>query len=174
MIFRILGIRNPSDRDCEIAGYMVEYMTMYGIDSIVREAMYLAQIGHESGRLKYLEEIASGKAYEGRTDLGNTQKGDGVRFKGRGLIQVTGRNNYRECGEWIGEDLIAHPEMLCKPKYAVLSSLWYWDTRGLNAYADRDDLIGCTKVINGGLNGYEDRKELYVRAIDLLSQEDDL
>lgn len=174
IIFKVFGIRNPSARDLEATGYIVQYMKDYSIDTLLRQAMYLAQVGHESGRLRYLEEIASGKAYEGRSDLGNVHKGDGVRYKGRGLIQVTGRYNYQRCGQWLGIDLISQPELLATPEWAVKSSIWFWVVHNLNAYADRDDLKGCTGIINGGYNGLEDREELYVRAINLLSQEDDL
>ena len=93
---------------------------------------FIAQIGHESGQLKYSEEIASGKAYEGRKDLGNTQQGDGVKFKGRGLIQITGRFNYIQLSKDLGEDFIKNPELLSTPKYAVQSACWFWNKNKLN------------------------------------------
>lgn len=163
-IFKLYGVKDEG-RNAVLVDLMIRYMPQVRITNIARVASYLAQIGHESGRLRYLEEIASGKAYEGREDLGNVRPGDGVRFKGRGLIQVTGRYNYQRCGEWLGIDLIANPGMLAEPEWAVRSSLWYWDVHDLNSYADRDDLRGQTRVINGGYNGYEDRRRLYVEAL---------
>lgn len=166
-IASLYGIR-PEGRNKELIGLMLELMPSIKISTVTRIASYLAQVGHESGRLKYLEEIASGRAYEGRTDLGNVHKGDGVRYKGRGLIMVTGRYNYRRCGEWLGIDLESQPQLLSEPEWAVKSSLWFWDTHDLNAYADNDDLRGQTKVINGGYNGYEDRQKLYVEALMMM------
>ena len=108
------------------------FMPIYKIDSAKQVAAFIAQIGHESGQLKYSEEIASGKAYEGRKDLGNTQQGDGVRFKGRGLIQITGRFNYIQLSKDLGEDFIKNPELLSTPKYAVQSACWFWNKNKLN------------------------------------------
>ena len=122
-----------------------------------RQTMFLAEVAVESGELRYVEEIASGAAYEGRADLGNSQPGDGVRFKGRGLIQITGRFNYEKCGAALGLDLIASPELLCTPENASRSAAWFWQTHGCNELADADNFRRVTLVINGGLNGYEDR-----------------
>ena len=108
------------------------FMPKYAIDSDDEIAAFVAQIGHESGQLKYAEEIASGKAYEGRRDLGNTQQGDGVKFKGRGLIQITGRFNYTQLSKDLGEDFIKHPKLLSIPKYAVQSACWFWNKNKLN------------------------------------------
>ena len=108
------------------------FMPKCGIDSDKEVAAFIAQIGHESGQLRYVEELASGKAYEGRKDLGNTQVGDGVRFKGRGLIQITGRANYTQLSKDLGEDFIKHPELLSTPKYAVQSACWFWNKNKLN------------------------------------------
>ena len=110
------------------------FMPKYAIDSDKQVAAFIAQIGHESGQLKYAEEIASGKAYEGRKDLGNTQGGDGIRFKGRGLIQITGRFNYIQLSKDLGEDFIKTPELLSTPKYAVQSACWFWNKNKLNDY----------------------------------------
>lgn len=123
----------------------------------LRLAHFLAQIAHESGSLRYTEEIASGEAYEGRTSLGNTQPGDGRRYKGRGLIQLTGRANYRDCGKALGLPLEAQPELLAAPREACLSAGWYWESRGLNGIAETDDARKITRIINGGFNGLEDR-----------------
>jgi len=135
-------------------------MFQFDINTPLREAHFLAQIGHESGRLIYTHEIASGSEYEGRKDLGNTEVGDGRRFKGRGLIQVTGRTNYKSCGDALGIDFINSPELLEVPQNAALSAAWFWSIRKLNELADADNLIAITKKINGGLNGLDDRKLL--------------
>ena len=108
------------------------FMLEYDIDTDKRIAAFIAQIGHESGQLRYVEELASGAAYEGRKDLGNTQKGDGKRFKGRGLIQITGRFNYALISKDLGEDFISNPELLSTPKYAVQSACWFWNKNKLN------------------------------------------
>ena len=107
-------------------------MPIYKIDTEKRVAAFIAQIGHESGYLRYSEEIASGKAYEGRRDLGNIYAGDGIKYKGRGLIQITGRYNYAQLSKDLGEDFIKNPELLSTPKYAVQSACWYWNYKKLN------------------------------------------
>lgn len=141
----------------------------YGIlDSDLRLAHFMGQCAHESGGFRYMEEIASGAAYEGRKDLGNTEPGDGRRYKGRGPIQLTGRANYRSFGRRLGLDFESHPEMVAYPSVGLLVALAYWDERGLNALADRDDLVGITRTINGGTNGIEDRRRLTARAKSLL------
>lgn len=117
--------------------YLNKYMGEYEINSSVRVAAFLAQIGHESAQLRYVEEIASGAAYEGRKDLGNTQKGDGVKYKGRGLIQITGRANYQEISKAFGIDFISNPELLSTPEYAVKSACWWWYNKKLNTLADK-------------------------------------
>jgi putative chitinase len=142
-------------------------MSARGIDTPLRQAHFLAQIGHESGELRYTEEIASGDAYEGRRDLGNSEPGDGRRFKGRGLIQLTGRANYRAYGLSIGVDLLAGDaaaRVATDPALAVDVACWFWTTRRLNELADRDDVEAITRRINGGLNGLDDRKRLLARA----------
>lgn len=135
----------------------------------VRESMFIAQVAHESGGFHYVRELASGEAYEGRADLGNTENGDGVRFKGRGLIQITGRGNYRACGDALGLDLVSSPELLEQPGNAARSAGWFWHSRGLNAIADRGDFIAITKRINGGLNGLPDRQAYLKRAEAVLA-----
>lgn len=143
------------------------HMGKYRVNTPLRIAHFLAQVGHESLSLRYTEEIASGHAYEGRIDLGNTQKGDGIRFKGRGLIQLTGRNNYEEYGAHARLNLTkaGNENLIAKiPKYAVDVSLWFWDRRNLNTYADNDDLRSVTRRVNGGYNGLDDRKQYLDRA----------
>lgn len=139
-------------------------MHEFHINSPLRQAAFIAQIAHESGELRYVEEIASGIAYEHRKDLGNTQPGDGMKFKGRGLIQITGRNNYLECGKALGVDLITNPELLETNDMACRSAAWFWASRGLNDLSDRGDFERITKRINGGLNGYQERLVYHARA----------
>lgn len=139
-------------------------MQEFHINSPIRQAAFIAQIAYESGELRYVEEIASGSAYEGRKDLGNTQPGDGMKYKGRGLIQITGRNNYHECGKAIGVDLITNPELLETNDMACRSAAWFWASHGLNDLADKGDFERITKRINGGLNGYQERLAYHARA----------
>jgi putative chitinase len=127
------------------------------ITTPARRAAFLAQLAHESGELRYMEEIASGAAYEGRKDLGNTQPGDGVRYKGRGPIQLTGRNNYRAAGKALGLDLEGDPTLAAEPAVGCRVAAWYWRTRGLNALADRGAYFAITRKINGGYRGLEAR-----------------
>ncbi|MBP3343015.1 MAG: glycoside hydrolase family 19 protein [Bacteroidales bacterium] len=144
--------------------HLKKYCREYRINTPERFSAFLAQIGHESGRLFYVEEIASGAAYEGRLDLGNSEPGDGVRYKGRGLIQLTGRFNYTILSDDTGIDFISNPQLLTEPQYAVMSACWYWNRHNLNHFADRGDLRSITKIINGGYNGLADRDYLYRRA----------
>jgi putative chitinase len=132
-------------------------MGEFEINSPARQASFIAQIGHESGQFRYVRELASGAAYEGRADLGNTMKGDGTRFRGRGLIQITGRANYKACGAALGLDLILYPELLEQPMYACRSAGWFWKTHGLNELADAGDQVKVTRRINGGTNGLGER-----------------
>lgn len=141
----------------------------FQINTPQRVRMFIAQIGHESGQLHYVEELASGKAYEGRKDLGNTQPGDGVRFKGRGLIQITGRTNYEKVGVALNADFIDNPQLLEQPEYAARSAGWFWASHNLNALADMGLFETITRRINGGLNGYADRYKLYQLAMQYIN-----
>jgi putative chitinase len=155
-------------------------LNTYDILTPARQLSFLAQVSHESGGFFYTEELASGTAYEGRRDLGNTQPGDGVKFKGRGLIQITGRTNYTALGKAFQIDLVNDPSLLagknshaCTPdqlKYAALSAGWFWHGANLNAIADNIDVAhpideganlenfkAITRRINGGYNGLADR-----------------
>jgi putative chitinase len=145
-------------------------MDLYHINTQARAAAFLAQLAHESGELRYVQELASGAAYEGRDDLGNTEVGDGVRYKGRGLIQVTGRANYMDCSLALFDDyrLLDEPALLESPKYAVLSAAWFWKSHNLNALADKGDFKGITRKINGGYNGLADRERYHKRALEAL------
>lgn len=145
----------------------------YGIVTPARIAAFLAQIGHESGRLRYTREIwgptPAQRRYEGRADLGNTEPGDGRRFMGRGLIQLTGRANYAAASNALGEDFTAFPALLETPKWASRSAAWFWHSRGLNAIADAGDFDTITRRINGGQNGRADRIALHGRAVALIA-----
>lgn len=143
-------------------------MLEFDIATQARAAAFLAQVLHESGGLRYFEEIASGAAYEGRRDLGNTQRGDGRRFKGRGPIQLTGRSNYSWASKALGIDLIAHPQRAAEHKIGWRIAGLYWKSRGLNELADRGDFQQITRRINGGFNGDADRRRLHaiVKRVD--------
>ena len=147
-------------------------MNRYQIIGTKRVAAFIAQIGHESGQLKYVKEIwgptAAQAKYEGRKDLGNTVAGDGSKYRGRGLIQITGRANYMACGEGLGLDLIKQPELLEKPQYACMSAAWFWATKGLSTLADAGKFDTITSRINGGQNGAADRQALYAKALKVL------
>ena len=148
-------------------------MNHYQIVGLKRVAAFIAQIGHESGQLKYAKEIwgptKAQTKYEGRADLGNTLAGDGFKYRGRGLIQITGRANYAECGEALDLDLINQPELLEKPQNACMSAAWFWASRGLNTLADAGKFDTITRRINGGLNGAADRRALYAQALKVLA-----
>lgn len=145
---------------------LTEAMAEFGIDTPVRQAAFLAQVAHESGSLRYVREIANGKAYEGRADLGNTEPGDGPRFRGRGLIQITGRTNYRACSVALfgDERLLSRPELLEETVAACRSAAWFWWSHGLNTLADTGQFRAITRKINGGFNGYADRLAAFERA----------
>ena len=148
-------------------------MDEFGIsENVERETAFIAQIAHESGQFRYVRELASGAAYEGRRDLGNTEAGDGVRYKGRGLIQITGRANVAACSTALfgyPSKLLTEPELLEQPGYACRSAAWFWSTHGLNELADIGDFLHITRRINGGTNGYPDRLAYYERAKEALA-----
>lgn len=163
----------PLARAQKWAPALTEAMAGGLINTRLRQATFLAQIGHESGSLVYSKELGGTSyfaKYDGRKDLGNTQTGDGARFCGRGLIQVTGRANYAKCSQTLfGDDrLLKNPEFLEQPDWAAKSAVWYWSTRNLNALADQDRFTDITKAINGGTNGLEDRKARYRLALSVL------
>lgn len=140
-------------------------MTEFGIDTPQRQASFLAQVAHESCQLRLTRELwgptPTQKGYEGRVDLGNTYPGDGFRYRGRGLIQITGRANYRACGAMLGFDLLNHPELLEVPTLASRSAAWFWRTRNLNSLADAGEQVEICKRINGGKNGLQERLDFY-------------
>ena len=149
-------------------------MTHRQINTPKRQAAFLAQVGHESGQLQYVRELG-GDQYLAKYDtgnlavnLGNTPQadGDGQRYRGRGLIQITGHNNYLRCSLALfgDERLLRTPELLEQPQWAAESAAWFWWVRDLNILADRDDFEAITRKINGGLNGLADRLHLWERA----------
>jgi predicted chitinase len=144
-------------------------MVAGGITTLPRIAAFLAQILFESGHFQFLREIASGEAYEGRKDLGNTQPGDGVRYKGRGFIQLTGRANYRAAGKDLGVDIESNPDLAEQPELAARLAVWFWTLRNINAKADVGDFVGVTRLVNGGTRGLEGRTALYESAKAVLS-----
>jgi len=139
----------------------------FGITNNVVLAMFLGQIMHESGGGIWLTELASGEEYQGRTDLGNTAPGSGVKYKGRGFIQITGLFNYEAATKALGHDFVNNPTDLALPKWAALSAAWYWSSHGLTEKAQPgtlDAFVACTKVINGGTNGEADREMYWGKA----------
>ena len=154
--------------------FLNETLVKYQINTPLRISHFLSQLLHESGNFKYSEEIATGAAYEGRKDLGNNQPGDGKRFKGRGLIQITGRNNYKKYSDFVDVDFLSRSNMLSEPKYAMDSAGHFWVTKivsgnNLNYYADQNNFIKLTYFINGGTNGLRDRYEKLIKCFDLFN-----
>lgn len=146
----------------------------YAIDSRLRIAHFMGQVTHECAGFRTTEEFASGAAYEGREDLGNTEPGDGKRYKGRGLIQLTGRDNYRRIGQRLGLPLEQQPTLAGDPEVSLRIACEYWQDRDINVAADRDDLVAATRLVNGGLNGLEDRRQYLRRAKEALARIDGL
>ncbi|MBV4534126.1 glycoside hydrolase family 19 protein [Pseudomonas sp. SWRI107] len=153
-------------------------MVKWGIVTPLRKRAFLAQVGHESGQLRYVRELGNDQ-YLAKYDsgklaarLGNTPEadGDGQKYRGRGLIQVTGYANYQRCGEALGLDLLAHPELLEQPEHAADSAGWFWHQASLNSLADKGPSAfeTITRRINGGLNGLDDRLAIYKRAEQVL------
>jgi len=152
--------------------YIVPAMEKGRINTPDRVAAFLAQLAHESGEYRYMEELADGGAYEGRADLGNVLPGDGPRFKGHGPIQITGRANHRACGQALGLDLESDPTLLTRPEYGTASAVWFWTIGNkkidLSLLADRGWFKAITRVINGGLTGLSDRRNYWDRNRALL------
>lgn len=147
-----------------------------GCTTVERAAMWFGQVGEESGGLKWMEELASGAEYNGRVDLGNTQSGDGPRFKGRGPIQVTGRHNYTVLSQWAFDKglvptstyFVDNPNQLSSDQYGFVGVTWYWTTqRPMNDAADARDIVRATKYVNGGTNGLADRTQRWQHALAL-------
>jgi predicted chitinase len=149
--------------------FLVQAMIHCEISTPLRAAAFLAQIAHESAELRFMQELwgptAQQKKYEPPSDLakslGNTQPGDGFRYRGRGPIQITGRDNYKKYGDLLGVDLIGNPDLAAQPEYAFQTAGLFWKMRGLNELADAEDFTTITKRINGGLNGLAERERYY-------------
>ena len=178
---------------------LTDTFAKYGINTIQRQAAFIGQCGHESNNFKVLEEnlhysakglmatwpsrfdqataekmannpeMIANKVYGGRADLGNTQDGDGAKFHGRGLIQLTGRSNVTVCGDALGQPFSEHPELLLEPQWACMSAGWFWNKRNLNELADNEDWTSITKRINGGTIGLQDRIDRIHKAMDILA-----
>ena len=162
----------PASRRAEYLPFIQQAMVEFEINSYLRETAFLAQLAHESAELRYMEEIASGAAYEGRKDLGNTQPGDGRRFKGRGPIQLTGRANYIKYGDLLGLDLVSDPTLAGTKEVGFRIAGQFWKLNGLNELADHQQFKLITKRINGGYNGLDDRLKYYQRARKVMTRDD--
>jgi putative chitinase len=141
----------------EAGAVLAATLESYDITSRLRIAHFLGQTCEESAGYRTTEEFASGREYEGRQDLGNTQKGDGPRYKGRGLLQLTGRANYADYGKALGVDLVNNPTLAAQPALSLKIACEYWKRHDINADCDRDDAQAVTRKVNGGLNGLSDR-----------------
>lgn len=161
------------DRATTFLPHLEDAMHEFQINTNARQAPFLAQIGHESGGLHWLVELwgptASQARYETRYDLGNVAPGDGFKYRGRGLIQLTGRGNYQRCGDALGVNLIDHPELLGEPALACRSAGWFWQAHGCNELADAGLFEKITRRVNGGLTGYAERLALWDRAKAVLA-----
>lgn len=177
-IARIAG-RPANDNLRSVARALTDHGTRVGLARPHRLAHFLAQVLHETGRGRWDRELwgptPAQARYEGRADLGNDRPGDGARYKGRGAIQITGRDNYRQFTRWArsldprAPDFEADPEAVLTDPWEGLSAIWYWSTRNLNAIADEGDVDGVGGMVNAGRrgrmpNGAEDRRALYTRA----------
>ena len=176
---------------------LADTFAKYGINTSQRQACFIGQCMHESNGFRVLEEnlyysanalmrtwpsrfpdedtadkfannpekIAN-KVYGGR--MGNVEDGDGWKYHGRGLIQITGKDNYANCGSGLGVDLLSNPEWVATPEYASLSAGWFWNKKGLNELADVMDIETMTKRINGGTLGIDDRKAKIYKVMDAI------
>lgn len=142
-----------------IGPVLASMLEAYEINNINRIANFLGQTCHESAGFRTTEEFATGEAYEGRADLGNNQPGDGVRFKGRGLIQLTGRANYARMSKVLGIDLVGDPKHAADPVLSLKIACEFWKQKNLNPLADTNALSSITRRINGGLTGLDARAE---------------
>ncbi|HIK53229.1 MAG TPA: C39 family peptidase, partial [Oscillatoriales cyanobacterium M59_W2019_021] len=167
-LIQIAGGNAPADRLRELTPGLNETLQRFQINTPLRICHFIAQVAHESDCFNAMEEYASGKDYEGRSDLGNVQPGDGVKFKGRGLIQLTGRANYEKFSQAMNLDFVSQPEVVAQAPYAIMVAGWFWDNNQLNPDADNDDIETVTRVINGGYNGLDDRRNYLQRAKSVL------
>ncbi|MCR8695337.1 glycoside hydrolase family 19 protein [Rhodococcus rhodochrous] len=160
----------PAEKVEQFIAPLNDAMARSGIDNPVRQAAFIAQLAVESDSFRTFEEYASGRAYEGRADLGNTHPGDGERYKGRGAIQITGRHNYEKVSEHIGVDFVAHPELLAAPENAFTTAAWYWTSRNLNEVADTAGIVRVSELVNGGHHALGRRIDDFKRGLDVLLQ----
>jgi putative chitinase len=168
---RVLHAMAPHARPSILDGFaqsLPRVCAEYDISTPLRQAHFLAQCCHESAGFATTEEYASGRAYEGRRDLGNVKAGDGPLFKGRGLIQLTGRANYQAEGDKLGVEFIKDPELAGEFPWAALTAGLYWQKRGINRFADADDIARVTRAVNGGYNGLDSRKAYLAKAKRIL------
>lgn len=150
-----------------VFAFLWPVLEKYEINTPLRIAAFLAQIIYESGSFRYSKEVGSGAVYEGRLDLGNINKGDGIKFKGRGWIQVTGRSNYTIMAEKFNIDCVNHPEILEETRWASETAGYYWKSHNLNEFADHGDFREITRKINGGYNGLQGRMDIYNQALNV-------
>ena len=167
-LFDYMARRPLGERGDLLAKGAVQWLQPYSINTELRLAHWIAQATHETGDFNYMREIwgptAAQKRYEGRKDLGNTHPGDGAKYLGRGIFQLTGRANYAKYGAELALPLEAEPDLAARPDISVRIACHYWMTHGLNALADKDNLVGITKAINGGTNGLSSRERALNRA----------
>lgn len=172
-LFDYMAGRSLGERGNDLALGAARHFPVYSINSPLRLAHFLAQAAHETLDFCFLNEIwgptKAQRGYEGRADLGNTQPGDGRRYAGRGIFQLTGRANYRAIGGALALPLEAQPELAAEPRVSVLIACHYWLTHGLNALADADDIVGITRRINGGRNGLAERRRALAKAKKVLA-----
>jgi putative chitinase len=148
----------------EVGEVLRPTLERYGITTPLRIAHFLGQTCEESAGFRTTEEFASGEEYEGRKDLGNVHPGDGPRYKGRGLLQLTGFSNYREYGQALDLDLENNPALAAQPAVSLKIACEYWKRRDINAACDQDDILTVTRNVNGGLNGLDDRRAFTSKA----------
>jgi putative chitinase len=164
--------RSLGDLGIRLGKGCVQHFPVYQINTPLRIAHFLGQAAHESGGFRWMQEIwgptPAQRRYDGREDLGNTQPGDGRRYAGRGVFQLTGRANYRTVGARLGLDLESSPELAAEPAISLLIACDYWRSRKINPMADADDITRVTRAINGGINGIEDRMLKLRRAKEVL------
>lgn len=155
------------DRLAQYVAPLNEALAKAAIDTPLRKAAFIAQLVVESDSFRTFEEYASGRAYEGRSDLGNVAPGDGERFKGRGAIQVTGRHNYESVSQYLGIDFVANPELMATPENAFETAAWYWQSRNLNAVSDSGSIESVSRIVNGGTHGLVQRIDSFQRALSV-------
>jgi len=175
-ILKIIGSSQLRDRVNAMTPGINLTLERFKINTPLRIAHFFGQIMHESGGFRWLRELwgptDAQRRYEPPSrlakDLGNVQPGDGVRFMGRGVIQLTGRANYAKFSQAMGVDFLSNPDLVASPQYAVTAAGWFWDMRNINRFADQDDLLRVTRLVNGGKNGLADREKYLKRAKQVL------